>query len=67
MFICPFLTEFNLIFSEKVRGEHQLSLGDGDEVWQVCARLQADSAYSPQRQGEARHHLEQHSIAEVCF
>ena len=66
---CPIDTLHNPTFSihvtEKGFGEHQLSPGAGDEIWQVLPGLQADSAYPPPGKGQAGHHCQQHAAPPV--
>ena len=61
--------DFNFLWcfgvTEEGAGEHQRAPGAGDEERQVRARLQADPQDPAQRQGQACHHRQQHSPAQV--
>jgi hypothetical protein len=60
------LVNFHFIL-EEIRGEHQFSPGYGHQVRKVRLGQQADFAHSSLWQGQAGHHLEQHSGFAVSF
>jgi hypothetical protein len=56
-----------LDFLEKIGGEHQLSLGSGDQVWKVRFGPQADFAYSSLWKSQVGHHCQQHARIAVSY